>query len=160
MDRQTGDHHQVSVDVYEGRLRTGSFSDHDPAGNGQRPVEPGGEKHAAVFFHVGTDVGAGFLRFRVFLKAEDGAVAVGGGHEKPAPGAHGHPERDHGGAVARDVIAFAGLQGPGFRFGKRLESVPGQQGRYRFRNVEGTDASGNKLQKIFVNHKQHFLSSG
>ena len=84
-------------------------------GDGQRPVQPGGIDHPAVALRAQADKVV-ICELSVFLDLKAGAVAVRGGDHKAVHAALRHAEGNDGRAVARDKIAPAGLQRPGFAF--------------------------------------------
>ena len=52
MDGHIGDHAEISVDIHQSALDTVTVLHSQSPGNGERPVQPGGQDHAAVLFSI------------------------------------------------------------------------------------------------------------
>ena len=112
MNRQVGNDHEIAVDIHKSGLdpllRPYDHSSRD----GERPVEPGGAQHAAVFLDVELHILLVRRDLRIRLDLEDRRIAVTCHHLKSRIVRSGNTESDDRGVISGDIVPFARLKLP------------------------------------------------
>ena len=151
MNGQAGDHEKVAVDTDKFGLHAAVGAHNDPAGDGERAVEPGLHQHTAVLFNIEPDITAA-LHLGIDLDLERGTVAVARGDHKSCRQGIRDPKSDDRGAAPHDKIVSAPLESPRGRLVQFLITYIEKGLPDRIRRVIGCGTLLQKIQKFFVDH--------
>ena len=107
---QTWDHHQILIQIHQPGLYPFPGGNQNTPRNGERPVQPRGKDHAAVF--IGIQLTVALRRHRgIVLEPEAGRVCMGcADHAAFQP--LRHPKRNEAGLISGYIIPVPRLQLP------------------------------------------------
>ena len=115
VDRHVRDQQKIPVDVHKAGKHTAALLHAHTACNGKRAVHPRFQNGAAIFFHIQAHIVL-VAQLCDILQLHGRGIAVGCGDHKAGGLFRRHTKRHHGRAVARNIIALAGLQLPRIAF--------------------------------------------
>ena len=148
VDRLVRNQHRVPVQVHQADTHTVPFPDSQPAGDGQRPVQPGRHDHPSVPFHIQPHIVIpGILE--ILLQFEGRRIPVGRHNPEGREPGFRNLEGDHRGIIPYHEILSARVHQPGIRFLQFRKSRFFQHIPEPFRSVERRGGLLRKIQKLF-----------
>ena len=104
MNGHIGYHRHIFIKIHQPALHSLLSAENKPPGNGQRPVQPGGKNHAAVFLHIQFDIAIVHRNFRRFFQFKTWGIAVGSHHMKAPRHLSRYGKSDDGRIVSVYII--------------------------------------------------------
>ena len=154
---QIRDQREIALNVDKPRDELSALAHRDPAGHGQRPVQPGSAEHGAVALHTQTGIYARGGGIGLAAQLEQRRVQVRGHHQKAGELALRHTEGDHARAVAADKVLSAGTELPSLGLAQLTVSGLVQTGDKIGTGVPGGGACVDKTQQLPIGFG-HFFS--